>query len=556
MARRQVLAIALAAALLALLALRLPGAPARGQPTATPAPAPPSAPPVYVLGPQPLVEAVERAGLNAVPITTADLSKIPNGSVVVVDWAQLETARGAPNLAGPQLETVRGTLNFASPTVQALEGIFARGGLVLVNSSDPVAAELLLSYAAARAAGVKFGDHYLAAALVLPGGGTLVGAAVLGNGKTTALLVGPIRPDRLAYVAANWARLKSADNRPAATAMADPPINQDPCYATYVQARWGGLGNNIFLWGMQILGSQGAPTSDNYGVVAVEDNYGDIFFYDSCILMMNSVLVPNPPQILAALMGDVAYYMTPSGGNEVYIGGGVSSQGPGALEELIGGFDAYASYQAMLNGSTNAFVAAPLSFSYQPDSSFIPVGSFTIDIGLKGLSVTYESELIGGPYISVSQSPWTSTTIGGNYAFNATWTFIYSGLYDISNPTDVIDGFIVGPDQGAVIVLANRSPGDTYWLWLPFNAEVMTTCWSAWARADWLVGLIPQSNGSVAINTATLDLVLQEPTPNGSWISGYAIYGGPPYCPISLSGPSLQPIIPSEGTQGPLFDRR
>ncbi|MFP3267110.1 MAG: hypothetical protein RXQ56_06580 [Thermoproteus sp.] len=102
MARRQVLAIALAAALLALLALRLPGAPARGQPTATPAPAPPSAPPVYVLGPQSLVEAVERAGLNAVPITTAGLSKIPNGSVVVVDWAQLETARGAPNLAGPQ----------------------------------------------------------------------------------------------------------------------------------------------------------------------------------------------------------------------------------------------------------------------------------------------------------------------------------------------------------------------------------------------------------------------------------------------------------------------
>ncbi|KUO87110.1 MAG: hypothetical protein AT715_05615 [Thermoproteus sp. JCHS_4] len=150
MARRQVLAIALAAALLALLALRLPGAPARGQPTANPAPAPPSAPPVYVLGPQSLVEAVERAGLNAVPITTADLSKIPNGSVVVVDWAQLETARGAPNLT--------------SPAVQALEGIFARGGLVLANSSDPVAAELLLSYAAARAAGVKFGDP-------LPGGG-------------------------------------------------------------------------------------------------------------------------------------------------------------------------------------------------------------------------------------------------------------------------------------------------------------------------------------------------------------------------------------------------
>jgi len=443
MARRQVLAIALAAALLALLALRLLGAPARGQPTATPAPAPPSAPPVYVLGPQSLVEAVERAGLNAVPITTADLSKIPNGSVVVVDWAQLETARGA--------------LNLTSPAVQALEGIFARGGLVLANSSDPVAAELLLSYAAARAVGVKFGDHhYLAAALVLPGGGTLVGAAALRNGKTTALLVGPIRPDRLAYVAANWARLKSADNRPAATAMADPTdINWDPCYATYTQAlQSGGFGNNIFLWGMQILGSQGAPTSDSYGVMAVEDNYGDIFYYDSCILMASSLTFPNqnPPQIPVALMGDVAYYMTPSGGNEVYIGGGVSSQGPGALEELIGGFDAYASYQAML-------------------------------------------------------------------------------------AVDVIDGFIVGPGEGAVIGLANYSPGGTYWLWLPFNAEVMTTCWSAWARADWLVGLVPQSSSSITINTATLDLVLQEPTPSGSWISGYAIYGGPPYCPISLSGP-------------------
>ena len=527
MARRQVLAIALAAALLALLALRPPGAPARGQPTANLAPAPPSAPPVYVLGPQSLVEAIERAGLNAVPITTADLSKIPNGSVVVVDWAQLETARGA--------------LNLTSPAVQALEGIFARGGLVLANSSDPVAAELLLSYAAARAVGVKFGDHhYLAAALVLPGGGTLVGAAALRNGKTTALLVGPIRPDRLAYVAANWARLKSADNRPAATAMADPTdINWDPCYATYTQAlQSGGFGNNIFLWGMQILGSQGAPTSDSYGVMAVEDNYGDIFYYDSCILMASSLTFPNqnPPQIPAALMGDVAYYMTPSGGNEVYIGGGVSSQGPGALEELIGGFDAYASYQAMLNGSTNAFVAAPPS-SYQPDSSSTPVGSFTIDIGLEGLSVTYEPELISWPYISVSQSPWTSTTIGGQVAFNATWTFIYSGLYDISNSVDVIDGFIVGPGEGAVIGLANYSPGNTYWLWLPFNAEVMTTCWSAWARADWLVGLVPQSSSSITINTATLDLVLQEPTPSGSWISGYAIYGGPPYCPISLSGP-------------------
>jgi hypothetical protein len=331
--------------------------------------------------------------------------------------------------------------------------------------------------------------------------------------------------------------------------------NVDPCYAIYWNSNWQGSsgvytsGDFIFLWGMQALASQGAGVSPALGVDAVEDNLGDMFYYDSCIVMKNSVLgtTANHEGVMGAeLMGDVALKLTPSGANHV------------TIYYLIGGFDMYKSYESLGNVVETNGVCYPYRYNayvadgdgYEPTPASF-VGSFSIGFTLYplGISITYTPPSGTSGYINIYVSTTPNYMNEAGYeAYNLTWTFDYT--HDILSSGTYVDGFVVGPDGSAGIFLKNYSPGNTYWFYLPFNAEVVTDCWSAWAKMAWIVGLVPSSSNAVSLNSAYFGYpppLFQPPSnvPSGSWISGYYIpsffEGAPLVCSgISLSGPSLR----------------
>jgi hypothetical protein len=274
-------------------------------------------------------------------------------------------------------------------------------------------------------------------------------------------------------------------------------------------------------------------SAHDYGIAAVQDNYGDTFYYDSCIVMKNSLTSIRPAFIDAELLGDVAYYLTNNGS-----GGWV---GPGALWYLIGGFDMYKSHEATINYPSfyNAYITDSYGQYMPTPTGFFPTRLFNIgDAFLSDIPVNYAvpTSAWGGVLIGVSTTPYYVNE-AGEYAYNLTWTFDYAFLLLAARASGAyIDGFRVGPGGTAAVWLKNYSPGNTYWFYLPFNAEVETSCWRAWANTAWVVGFVATSSNTVSINTVYLGYPLQQPSnaPSGSWISGYTNH-----CPstVNLSGP-------------------
>ena len=515
--------------------------------------------PVYVVGPQTLVQKLVGVGVPQSlikPIGLNQLPSLPSNSIVVVDWSVIKPYI-AYSTIGKNI-----TLNLTSPAVGLLEGLFAKGDLVLVNVSRSEApiAELLLSYTMARGANVVvYGPNgarfYLVPMLEMPINSkyVLIGATAIETPHGIAVLVGPVNLEELPNLIKNWlVPIEAAKGLIKLPTTNQDPTNWDPCYAFYWKVLYSGSqnpytgvytrGNLTFLWGMPILGNQAPPL----GVAAVQDNYSDVFYYDSCILMANSILAPTPSQqgvIPAELMGDTAYYATYSGGVQ---------PGFGELYYLIGGFDMYTSYESLgneveFNGICypyfyNAYVA-DYSGSYEPTPTGFPTGSFSINIGIlpPSISITYTvpndlSDIL--ETISVSKTPYENQ--GPYYEYNLTWTFAYTYLSPSISYGTYIDGFTVGQGGNAFIFLENYSPGGEYWFYLPFNAEVVTVCWSAWAKMAWVVGLVTSSSNTTSISTAYFGYPPFQPpsnAPGGSWISGYSMLQPWP-CGISLSGPS------------------
>ena len=506
-------------------------------------------PTIYVVGPQSLIQRLVSVGIpqsKIAPTSLGQLPNLPNNSVVMIDWSVIK-----PYVAyGTVGENI--TLNLTSPAVELLVNLFAKGDLVMVNvsRSEAPVAELLLSYTMAKGANVTFygtngARFYLVPMLEMPVNSnyTLVGATAIRTPYGVAVLVGPVNLEGLPNLFWYWLwsiRVAKGDK---------PSINQDPsdgfqnvgpCYVTYwyfigwLQS-WYGVhpsGIFIFLWDLQSLENQVAIgiSAYDYGIAAVQDNYGDTFYYDSCILMFNFLpLPPHPPQIPAELMGDVVYHLTNNGSS-----GWV---GPGALWYLIGGFDMYKSHEATINYPYlyNAYVADGYG-QYEPTPTG-SAGSFSISFTLppSSTSITYTPPSSVGVNIGVSTTPYYVNEVG-EFAYNLTWTFNYAFLFLAARASGTyIDGFKAGPGKTAVILLKNYSPGGEYWFYLPFNAEVETSCWRAWANTAWVVGFVAPSSNTVSINTVYLSYLPQQPNvPSGTWISGYTNH-----CPstVNLSGP-------------------
>jgi len=449
------------------------------------------------------------------------------------------------------------TLNLTSPAVGLLVNLFAKGDLVMVNvsRSEAPVAELLLSYAMAKGANVTFygtngARQYFVPMLEMPVNSnyTLVGATAIRTPYGVAVLVGPVSLEGLPNLFWYWLwsiRLAKGDKPSTNQDPSDGFQNVGPCYVTYwyflgwLQS-WYGVhpsGNFIFLWDLQSLENQVAIgiSAYDYGIAAVQDNYGDTFYYDSCILMYNFIANPSPPYTPAKLMGDVAYTM--------------ASNGLVPLS-MLGDFDMYTSYESLgneveFNGICypyfyNAYIALTGADYYEPQSTSW-TQSYSIGVGWPA-SVSVSFSAPSYELISVSTTPY-ATTPYNFFAFNLTWTFTYDYPSTFSGPTTFVNGFIAGQDGSAPIIPTNYSPGGTYWFYLPFNAEVTAgiqydayydPCWSAWANTAWVVGFVAPSSNTVSINTVYLGHPPQQPNvPSGTWISGYTNH-----CPstVNLSG--------------------
>ncbi|WP_143701481.1 hypothetical protein [Vulcanisaeta sp. EB80] len=490
---------------------------------------------IYVVDPQSSIQELTSAGIPQSlikPISLSQLLNLPNNSVVMIDWSVVGSYVDA-NIGGNV------TLNLASPVVGLLEGLFAKGDLVLVNvsRSEALVAELLLSYAMARGANVVFyglngARFYVVPMLEMPVNSnyTLVGATAIETPYGVAVLVGPVSLEGLPNLLRNWlVPIEAAKGEiKLPTTNQDPSYqNMDPCYVVYMndfsssQSSSGiyTSGDYILLWGMQALVSQGAPYSYDYGIEAVQDNYGDTFYYDSCILMLNSVLgsTANGEGVIGAeLMGDVAYSMSP-GGIPVF--------------SMLGDFDMYGSSEAL--GKPVLFNEAYKYNAYIAD----------------GYGAYEPTPMLSMPAQGVYELVRVSTTYyyngAGYYAYNLTWSFSY--IYPLwlfgfpPQPGVFINGFKVGPGGSAGIFLKNYSPGGTYWFYLPFRVGITTglqlgfidiPCWRVWTNEVWVVGLVSSLNNTISIN-ATYYKPQGVP---GSLVTGYYVN---PICNVWVTSPPM-----------------
>ncbi|WP_243675731.1 hypothetical protein [Vulcanisaeta distributa] len=286
----------------------------------------------------------------------------------------------------------------------------------------------------------------------------------------------------------------------------------------------------------------------NLGIAAVQDNYGDTFYYDSCILILNTTqfYTDTPPNIPIELMGDVAYVMTPPSGGNSRIINNRALPGPGLLYNLISGFDLYTSYEDYVKGLTNSFIITTSS-GYSPtpqSSSGSPSFGLSIDYETASMFVEYTLPSISGASEGISVSTYPSASAYGLDANNYTWDFYYSfiGPLDLSSDADFINGFIVGgPGMvGGELAMPNFSLGNTYWVYVPFNAEVETLCWDAWANMGWMMGVMPASS-SIIVSPNNVSFWFSSPqtnAPSGSWVSGTAINNAPLCGSVSLSASS------------------
>jgi len=226
--------------------------------------------PIYVVDPQSSIQELTSAGIPQSlikPISLSQLPDLPNNSVVVVDWSVVGSYVDA-NIGGNV------TLNLASPVVGLLEGLFAKGDLVLVNVSRSEApiAELLLSYTMAKGANVTFygingARFYLVPMLEMPINSkyVLIGATAIRTQKGIVILIGPVSPKALPNLTNNWLASIEAAKGDKPTTNLDPSyINWDPCNTVYwnlgVPQGSNGVytsGNFIFLMGHECLRKPG-----------------------------------------------------------------------------------------------------------------------------------------------------------------------------------------------------------------------------------------------------------------------------------------------------------
>ena len=451
--------------------------------------------PMYVVGPQSLTQRLVGVGVPQSlikPVNLSQLSALPNGSMILIDYSVIEPSVVVGVVNG------RVKLNLTSPLINLLTGLVAKGDLIMLygNSSDLMAMEYLLAYTWAKKYGILFNMMsssapigYLIAYPEIPISGKEALAAAFGG--PNYLVIGPAIPRdilravitymALRHLPVSLGQVNGAElslsmikaNLQSSSPSQDTP---DVCYSIYsnyskAAELSSGIyesGNYYFIWLLPMMGSSSYPW---YGFAGYSDGNGT-FYYDTCLVISNQVgSPPGPyPYVPLYVYGYVGYIPSQTMINN---GGKVLSE--------TGTFDYYTSYKYYNESflSANSLIAGPYSTGSvrpQPTSSTTNY-NISVFVGVEigeepGGFVGFEVTLPSGSSEGVSLYYGPSTQACGYPAGNVTWTF---NLNNANTPNNNYYNEFEDPTPNWIMPNFFSSSQQTAYLPIDMSAEVLTS---------------------------------------------------------------------------------
>jgi hypothetical protein len=393
--------------------------------------------PVYVVGPQSLIQRLVGVGVPQSlikPVNLSQLSALPNGSIILIGYSVIKPSV----VVGVVNGVVR--LNLTSPVIALLTGLVARGDLIMLygNSSNLMAMEYLLAYTWARKYGILYLNYqlnghgipsnYLIAYPIIPINSKETLAVAFGG--PNYLIIGPATPRDVLWAVAVYESLRYTFSIASLfSSLPDPEVNYlDLCYYIYewyssvdhyLNGKWDS--DSYFIWAFPIVSQRSyEPPS----IMGYSDGNGT-FYYDTCLEVNTQVFYSSAYityYVPLYVYGYVGYRLSETMANN---GGEVLSE--------TGAIDYYTSYKYYNESITNSFVGGSMG---RPQLVHLTTGyGFS-----EGISLNY------GP----------STQAYGYPAGNVTWRFRFSHAnnpdidyyndFDSSSPNWIMP-YPLGPQQ-------------------------------------------------------------------------------------------------------------
>ena len=313
--------------------------------------------PVYVVGPQSLIQRLISVGVPQSLIKLVNLSQLPSlpgNSTVLIGYSIVK-----PNIVvGVVNGVVR--LNLTSPVIDLLTGLVAKGDLIMLygNSSDLMAMEYLLAYTWAKKYGTLYLNYlnghgvpsdYLIAYPIIPINSKEALAVAFGG--PNYLVIGPAMPRDVLWAVAVYESLRYTFSIASLfSSLPDPEVYYlNLCYYIYewyhsvdhyLNGKWSS--DSYFIWAFPIVSQRSYEPAS---IMGYSDGNGT-FYYDTCLVISTQVWVTaTPPNIPAYVYGYVGYRLSETMANN---GGEVLSE--------TGTIDYYTSYRYYNESITNSFV--------------------------------------------------------------------------------------------------------------------------------------------------------------------------------------------------------
>ena len=315
--------------------------------------------PMYVVGPQSLIQRLVSIGVPQSlikPINLSQLPSLPGNSTVLIGYSVIK-----PSVV---VGVVNGgvKLNLTSPVIALLTGLVAKGDLIMLygNSSDLMAMEYLLAYTWARKYGTLYLNYlnghgipsnYLVAYPIIPINSKEALAVAFGG--PYYLVIGPAMPRDVLWAVAVYESLRYTFSIASLfSSLPDPEVNYlNLCYYIYewyssvdhyLNGKWDS--DSYFIWAFPIVSSRSYEPAS---IMGYSDGNGTLY-YDTCLEVNTQVFYSSAYityYVPLYVYGYVGYRLSETMANN---GGEVLSE--------TGAIDYYTSYKYYNESITNSFV--------------------------------------------------------------------------------------------------------------------------------------------------------------------------------------------------------
>jgi len=470
--------------------------------------------PVYVVGPQSLIQRLVGVGVPQSlikPVNLSQLSALPGNSTILIGYSVIEPSVVVGVVNG------RVKLNLTSPVIALLTGLVAKGDLIMLygNSSDLMAMEYLLAYTWARKYGTLYLNYqlnghgvpsdYLVAYPIIPINSKEALAVAFGG--PYYLVIGPAMPRDVLWAVAVYESLRYTFSIASLfSSLPDPEVNYlNLCYYIYewyssvdhyLNGKWSS--DSYLILAFPIVSSRSYEPAS---IMGYSDGNGT-FYYDTCLEVNTQVFYSSAYiayYVPLYVYGYVGYRLSETMANN---GGEVLSE--------TGAIDYYTSYKYYNESITNSFVGGSMG---RPQLVHLTTGyGFS-----EGISLNY------GP----------STQAYGYPAGNVTWRFRFSHAnnpdidyysdFDSSSPNWIMP-YPLGPQQ--------------FYAYLPVYVSVKVLTGSRchlifaentyeyiWVDGGWWLTAQPMGSSTGLVPSAASYIPSQQLP--GTYVSGVASWNAP-----------------------------